>query len=415
MLVIALGANLPGRYGSAENALRAAKAQLQRHGIDILKSSRIFKTAPVPVSGQPWYSNAVISVNTALSPHDLIAVLQAIENDMGRVRAEKNAPRIIDLDVIAYNDVVLNDADLVIPHPRMQDRAFVLQPLNDIAPGWLHPVSKKPLKTLLASLPHDQVAIPQWFTDQNIYLMGILNVTPDSFSDGGRHYADPLSHARHMLAQGADIIDIGGESTRPGAAPLSLADEQARVLPVLNALQGHVTSIDTRNAATMRAAIKAGVTMLNDVTALTHDPESLAVAASFDGPVCLMHMQGTPETMQKNPVYKDVVEDIYAWLEARIEVCINAGIDKGRLVADPGFGFGKTRDHNLALLEGFEGFQGLGVTLLAGLSRKTFLGPDKKPAERVEASVAAAMTAAQKGARILRVHDVAETRLGLCL
>lgn len=413
MIVVALGANLPGRFGSAQTALDHAKREMTARGIEIIKSSRIFKTAPVPVSDQPWYSNAVVSVRTALSPQDLIAVLQSIEHDMGRVREARNAPRVIDLDLIAYDDAVIGEPGLTVPHPRMHGRAFVLQPLRDIAPDWVHPKLNEGLAALIAKLPPDQVAHPQWFTDKNLFIMGIVNATPDSFSDGGAY--EPLAHARQLLAEGADIIDIGGESTRPGAAPLSVSDEIARVLPVIAGLPGAFISIDTRNAATMRAAIDADARMINDVTALTHDPESLAVAAGFDGPVCLMHMQGTPQTMQQNPVYGDVVEDVFAWLQSRIEACVQAGIDRGRIVADPGFGFGKTQAHNLALLENFGRFLDLGVPLLAGLSRKTFLGPDQRPQDRVQASVEAAASAVSRGARILRVHDVARTRAFLAV
>lgn len=402
MKLVALGANLPGRFKSAAHALEAAKAQLNARGIRIIKSSRIFKTAPVPISDQPWYSNAVVAVETDLTPRDLLNTLNAIEHDMGRVRAERNAPRVIDLDIISYDDAVIDEDDLKIPHPRMNTRAFVLLPLRDVAPNW------PGLDALIAKIPPDQIAHPQWFTDQSLFIMGIVNATPDSFSDGGAY--DPLAQAKQLLSEGADIIDIGGESTRPNAAPLSPAEEQSRVLPVITSIKGAFISIDTRNASTMRAAITAGATMVNDVTALTHDPDALKTIAGFTGPVCLMHMQGTPETMQKNPAYENVVEDIYNYLSTRIDACVAAGIEKGRIVIDPGFGFGKTRAHNLALLENFERFTDLDVPVLAGLSRKTFLNPDVKPDQRITESVAAAQKAVSKGARILRVHDVARTR-----
>lgn len=402
MKVIALGANLPGRFQSAQAALEAAKDALNAHGFRVLKSSRIFKTAPVPVSGQPWYSNAVVAVETAYNPREALAVLNNIEHDMGRIRSARNAPRIIDLDIIAWDGAVIDEPDLKIPHPRYQSRGFVLLPLRDIAPDW------PALDALIARLPADQVAYPQWFTDKSLFIMGIVNATPDSFSDGGAY--DPLAQAKQLIAEGADIIDIGGESTRPNAAALDPLQEQARVLPVITGIKGAFISIDTRNASTMRAAINAGAAMVNDVTALTHDPQALKTVASFTGPVCLMHMQGTPETMQKNPVYENVVEDICKYLSSRIDACVAAGIDKGRIVVDPGFGFGKTRQHNIALLDNLDRFRDLGVPVLAGLSRKTFLNPDIKASDRIPESLQAAKTAAAKGARILRVHDVARTR-----
>lgn len=251
-------------------------------------------------------------------------------------------------------------------------------------------------------------------------IMGIVNVTPDSFSDGGRFF-DPdkaIAHARSLITEGADIIDVGGESTRPGSVPISQHEEQARIIPVISALKdcGVPISVDTRNADTMRAALDAGATIINDISALTHDPGSMKIAASASGLVCLMHTQGTPETMQLNPHYANVVEDIFAYLAARIAACEDAGISKSRLVADPGFGFGKNQDHNLALLNNFERFTDLGVTLLAGVSRKKFIGAfvnDAPPEGRIEASVAVALLLAKKGAGILRVHDVAATKAAL--
>lgn len=259
-----------------------------------------------------------------------------------------------------------------------------------------------------------------WFQDKPYYLMGIINVTPDSFSDGGKFFDSDraIMQGLRLIAEGADILDIGGESTRPGSKPIIVAEECDRILPVIRALKnkGAMLSIDTRNAGTMQAVIDAGVDMINDITALTHDQDSLKTIASFSGPVCLMHMQGTPETMQQNPTYNDVVEDIFTYLQSRINACINAGIDKSRIVADPGFGFGKTFDHNMELISRFERFQDLGVTLLAGVSRKSFIGKMYNNApvdQRVEGSVKVAKQLYEKGARILRVHDVAETKAAL--
>ena len=247
-------------------------------------------------------------------------------------------------------------------------------------------------------------------------VMGIVNATPDSFSDGGA-YIDPdraISHGLSMIAAGAGIIDVGGESTRPGAIPLDPAEEAARVVPVIQGLSatGGLVSIDTRNARTMDAALEAGAGMINDVSALTHDPDSLMFAASTDVPVVLMHMQGDPANMQRAPFYRDVALDIYDYLSARIATAEAAGIVRSRLIVDPGIGFGKTTEHNLALLDQLSLFHGLGVPLLVGVSRKGFIGRLSANAaidKRLGGSLAAGLAAINQGAQILRVHDVAET------
>ncbi|HYD99325.1 MAG TPA: dihydropteroate synthase, partial [Alphaproteobacteria bacterium] len=247
-------------------------------------------------------------------------------------------------------------------------------------------------------------------------VMGIVNVTPDSFSDGG-DFADParaIAHGRALRAAGADILDIGGESTRPGAAPVPVEQEIARVVPVVRALaaEGAVVSIDTRRAATMRAALAAGARILNDVTALAGDPDSLGVAAASGAPVVLMHMQGEPRTMQADPRYDDVAFDIHDHLTARIAACAAAGIPRARIVVDPGIGFGKTGAHNVDLLRQLTLLHGLGCPVMVGVSRKRFLAGlsrQEPPKERLAGSLAAALAALDQGCQILRVHDVAET------
>lgn len=248
-------------------------------------------------------------------------------------------------------------------------------------------------------------------------VMGILNVTPNSFSDGGEFDAPEraFEHARLMKAAGADIIDIGGESTRPGAEPVSATHEAARVLPVIAALKENgigPISIDTRNASTAQAALAKGADMFNDVSALTHDPSSAQIAASSNKPICLMHAQGTPKTMQAEPKYDDVLLDVFDWLEDRINVAVAAGIERARIVIDPGIGFGKTTAHNLALLRGLSLFHGLGVPILVGASRKRFIGeiadvPDAQ--QRLPGSLAVVILATTQGAQLIRVHDVGET------
>lgn len=252
-------------------------------------------------------------------------------------------------------------------------------------------------------------------------IMGIVNVTPDSFSDGGQFFdpARAIAHAIQLINNGAQIIDIGGESTRPGAASVSVDEEIARVVPVIKALKnsGAVISIDTRNAATMQAAIDAGATMINDVTALTHDPESIQVVARANLPVCLMHMQGDPQSMQKNPFYNNVVEDVLQFLIQSASRAVKAGLAVENIILDPGIGFGKTLEHNLDLLRHLERFTATPYKILLGASRKSFIEKIMKnqtPADqRLPGSIAAALRGAEAGVAILRVHDVAETKQAL--
>ena len=250
--------------------------------------------------------------------------------------------------------------------------------------------------------------------------MGVLNVTPDSFSDGGRFLekADAVAQARRMLEEGADIVDVGGESSRPGAAPVSEEEEIKRVVPVLQALQDlkAPVSVDTRRPRVMREALAAGASMINDISALAA-PGALEAVAASECAVCLMHMQGEPGTMQRDPRYGDVVREVKAFLSERVLVCENHGIARDRIAIDPGFGFGKTSAHNLELLRRLPELAALGVPVAAGWSRKSTLGAitGRDAGDRLAASLAAALLAAQRGARILRVHDVKETRDALAV
>jgi dihydropteroate synthase len=246
-------------------------------------------------------------------------------------------------------------------------------------------------------------------------VMGVVNVTPDSFSDGGCH-ADTdaaVAYAGGLIEDGADLLDIGGESTRPGAEAVPLDVELARVVPVIERLAAQCSvpiSVDTRRPEVMRAAVAAGAGMINDVGALTGDG-ALAAAAELGVPVVLMHMRGEPRSMQDAPHYADVVAEVHAFLAQRIFACEMAGIDKKRIIVDPGFGFGKLREHNLALLANLQRFADLGIPILVGLSRKRLIGEitGRALAERVHGSVAAALLAVERGAGIVRVHDVAAT------
>ena len=245
-------------------------------------------------------------------------------------------------------------------------------------------------------------------------VMGILNVTPDSFSDGGRFVdvARAVEHGLAMVAAGADIIDVGGESTRPGAQAVSEADEIDRVIPVIAALvaAGIPVSVDTSKAAVISAALSAGAAMINDVRAL-QEPGALLAAANGTAGICLMHMQGAPRTMQQDPHYTDVVREVRDFLSSRVDACVESGIARERIVIDPGIGFGKRLEHNLALLAALPELQQLGLPVLIGVSRKSMLGAllGRGVEQRLAGGIAIATAAALAGAGILRVHDVAET------
>ena len=263
------------------------------------------------------------------------------------------------------------------------------------------------------SVPTRAGALP---TDERPVVMGIVNVTPDSFSDGGEHATTEaaVAHGRSLAAAGADVLDVGGESTRPGAEEVDAETELARVVPVVEALAGDgaVVSVDTTKAAVARAAVGAGAAIVNDVSAGALDDELLPVVAELGVPYVLMHMLGTPRTMQQDPTYDDVVADVFRFLAVQLDRCVEAGIAAEHVLVDPGIGFGKTTEHNLELLAGLRQFTSLGRPVLVGASRKRFLGDvvdAPEPTDRVVASSATAAMAVSSGASVLRVHDVPET------
>ena len=247
-------------------------------------------------------------------------------------------------------------------------------------------------------------------------VMGILNATPDSFSDGGQHgtLAAAIAAGRQMVAAGADIVDVGGESTRPDAVPVPPAREQERVLPIIAALRdaGGRISIDSRNAETMRAALAAGATIVNDVSGLTHDPEAASAVAAAGCPVVLMHMRGTPQTMASLAVYADPVAEVLVELDERLQAALRAGVRRAQIAVDPGIGFAKTSEQGIALLRGLAAFRRFGCPIVVGVSRKSLIGVmsgEPVAARRDPGSIAAALSALTRGAHILRVHDVAGT------
>ncbi|VVT21771.1 Dihydropteroate synthase [Roseovarius sp. EC-HK134] len=293
--------------------------------------------------------------------------------------------------------------------------------LDRTAPSYLMPAADLPIEALhRLTTPRAPVAGLDMTAPQ---IMGILNVTPDSFSDGGQHF-DPevaLAHARQMASDGAAVLDVGGESTRPGAAPVPVEDEITRTAPIISALRAGLTtpiSIDTRKAAVAQAAHAVGANLINDVAGLTYDPALAPYAATHALPVCVMHAQGSPETMQQDPRYDHVLLDVYDWLAARIEALEALGIPRARIITDPGIGFGKTVAHNLTLLQNLSLFHSLGCPVLLGASRKRFIGEISRTpvaADRIPGSLAVALGGVAQGVQILRVHDVPETRAALDL
>ncbi len=414
MILIALGANLPSQHGTPKQTLLKALETLRSRSVKVLAVSPVYLTAPVPISNQPWYHNAVALIKTHLLPQDLLKLLQEIEIDFGRIRTVRNAPRVLDLDILDYQGKQIFEQGLELPHPRMTDRAFVLYPLRDIVPDWRHPVSREAVSSLIQNLPKGQ----DIKNDSLPAIMGIINVTPDSFSDGGKFMSHEaaIRHGKQLIADGASVLDIGGESTRPGADPVDVADEISRVLPVLEGLQqcGAWLSVDTRRADVMRVAIDAGAHIINDVSALEGDAESLSVVANSRAHVCLMHMKGDPSTMQNLPVYDDVVHEVLNYLSLRVRICMDAGITSDRIIVDPGIGFGKSTGHNVELMAHLDQFKELGVRVLLGASRKRFIpalcGHDIAPLERLGGSLAAVAVACDRGADIVRVHDVKQTK-----
>jgi dihydropteroate synthase/2-amino-4-hydroxy-6-hydroxymethyldihydropteridine diphosphokinase len=421
MILIALGANLPSPQGAPPETLRRALAELAARGLAIVAKSHVYLTEPVPRSNQPWYANQVIAVETRLAPKALLTLLLEVEHQFGRDRGERNAARSLDLDILAYRDETLDSPELVLPHPRMHERAFVLAPLVEIAPDWRHPLLERSAAALLSATDRANVRALR----PAPLLMGVVNVTPDSFSDGGRfdRTETAIAHAVELMEQGADILDIGGESTRPGSDPVPPELEQARVLPVVSAIAAEarkrrrLISVDTRNPQTMVLSIAAGAGMINDVTALAN-ADSRRIVAESGVSVVLMHMQGEPKTMQTDPSYGDVVAEVSGALAAARDRAVADGVAPGRIWLDPGLGFGKTLGHNLALLDATPKLKALGHPVLIGASRKSFIGKvdrDGAPSQRLGGSLAAAIAAAARGADAVRVHDLEATRQALAV
>lgn len=430
---LALGSNLGQRHKNLQQAVAAVGAFLTVEAI-----SPVYETAPWGKTDQPDFLNVCLQGTTKLDPSSLLAACKTAEQDLGRTVGERWGPRLIDIDIIFYNDLVLEAEGLSIPHPRLAERAFVLAPLADLAPELVHPQSGRTVQELLEGLdvgdieklagPAGRLRVPQLFEwGRRTYVMGILNATPDSFSGDGLAGEDDfvtaaVSQAKGFEAAGVDIIDVGGESTRPGSSPVTIEEELARVLPVIEAIREEVTvpiSVDTYRADIARAALNAGADWINDVWGLRMDREMAGLAAEAGCPIVLMHNRSRPKSVAQEEKlggryvgieYDDLIGDIRAELQESIDLALGAGVQKSQIVIDPGIGFGKTVSQNLRLLNEIDQFRDMGFPILVGASRKSFIGYtlDLPPEARMEGTAATVAIAIDRGADMVRVHDVKE-------
>lgn len=427
---IALGSNL----GDRDAALREALQRLLEW-VEIEAVSSFYETEPVGYTDQPWFLNAVCIGTTDLSPRALLDVCKAIETGMGRAPGPRWGPRLIDLDLLFYDDLCLEDEALILPHPRMAERAFVLIPLAEVAPGWVHPRLGRTAAALAAEQP--STGVRRWarapmragraflYWGRETLVMGILNITPDSFSgDGllkGPNWVEmAMDQARRFKAAGAHLLDVGGESTRPGSEPVSAEEEMRRVLPVIERLAAEglgPISVDTYKACVARAAVAAGADLINDVWAMEADPEMAEAAAELGVPIILMDNRSRREAVVRDPhlgaryegeAHGDIVAAVRAHLMERVEAARAAGIPPYRMILDPGLGFGKTVAQNLELVDRLEELRELGFPILVGPSRKSFIGYtlNLPPEERLEGTAAVVAVSIVRGADIVRVHDV---------
>lgn len=425
-IYLALGTNLGDRAAN----LWAARDGLAPK-VRVTAASPVYETAPWGYPDQPAFLNQTLEAATDLEPGELLTYVKELEVRLGRTPSFRYGPRVIDIDVLFYDEQAVQTPALEIPHPRLAERAFVLAPLADLAPELRHPVTGRTVAEMLAGL--DRSGVKRMRTPRpypfpwgaRTFVMGVLNVTPDSFSgDGllqsGQALQAALEQARRFFAEGADILDVGGESTRPGARPVSVEEELRRVLPVVEALAREfdaTISVDTYKAEVAEAALKAGADWINDVWALRADPRMAAVAARAGSPLILMHNRSRPSSAELQDRlggryvgvhYDNLLEDVKRELMESVAVARAAGVCDERILLDPGIGFGKTVEQNLELLDRLGEVRALGFPLLLGPSRKSFIGYtlDLPPEERLEGTAAAVAIGIARGADIVRVHDV---------
>lgn len=421
-IYLATGSNLANRVAN----LRAVEAQLGPD-VRLLRASPVYETAPWGYTDQYPFLNQVLEAETSLDPQALHALTKQAELEIGRVPTFLNGPRVIDIDILFYGDAVFDQADLQIPHPRMRGRWFVLRPLADLCPERIHPVHAQTILQLCQETDSTLVWRYKGLTfGQKTYVMGIINVTPDSFSgDGLLQYDDPMAaaliQAREFLAAGADILDIGGESTRPGSQVVGEDEELARILPVIRELATEtnaVLTVDTYKARVAEEALHAGADWINDVWGLHGDTQMAGVLARTGASAVLMHNRSKPSNAVVHTLfggryegiqYQDLLGEIKAELLQSVNLALSAGVLRDSLILDPGIGFGKTVEQNLELINRLGEIRDLGFPILLGVSRKSFIGYtlNLPPSERLEGTAAAATVGILRGADILRVHDVA--------
>ncbi len=434
MIYLGLGSNLGHRAGNLRRAV-----QLLGRVIEVSAVSPMYRTPPWGVTEQPDFLNMCVAGESALDPAALLLAVKAIEQQMGREQTVRWGPRLIDIDILLAGDQIIetevDGRTLTIPHPRIAERAFVLMPLAAIAPDVVHPTHQQTIISLLAQTNTDDITPYAPLTTRNsrfdwssrTYIMGILNVTPDSFSgDGtGSNVALALRQTAAHLANGADIIDIGGESTRPNGEPVTAAMEQARVLPIITAVRREFAdvpiSIDTYRAETARLALAAGADWVNDIWGLQHDAPTMAETVAQAGcPVVIMHNGRNRPRLDKEDGaggyygyfhYDDLLGEVKQELQDSVDLALAAGVQHEQIILDPGIGFGKTAGQNLTLLNRLDELQTLNYPILLGASRKGFIGHllGGVPADqRVAGTVATTVLGIDRGADIVRVHDVKE-------
>ncbi len=439
---LALGTNLGDRHANLQAAIEALPPAVQ-----VKQVSSIYETPPWGVTDQPAFLNMTLLGETDLEPLQLLKKLKELEARLGRQPGVRYGPRLIDLDILLYDDRTIDNDGLIIPHPRMHERAFVLVPLAEIAPRVLHPVLRKSItelrdsvditgiikmgafKNAMLKVRQLRVAGRAYTWGERTLVMGIINVTADSFSGDGLlddagtpidAVEAALAQARQFVAAGVDILDIGGESTRPGALPVTMEEELRRVLPVIRRLAAEmdvVISIDTYKAAVAEAALQAGAHIVNDVWGLKVDPDIAGAAARNYAPVIIMHNRSSWANAEiKDRLggryvgmeYNDLLGDICTELMESVALAHQAGIPDEHIILDPGIGFGKTTSQNLELIDRLNEIRELGYPLLLGPSRKSFIGYtlNLPPDQRMEGTAVAVAVGIVRGADIVRVHDV---------
>lgn len=444
---IALGSNVGDRLRYIEDACQFLNDQ---DGIKIRRTSGLWETEAMYVTDQDLFLNGACEIETTLEPLPLLDRLQSIEKMLGRQKTVDKGPRTIDLDILLYDEEILDEDRLTVPHKLMLERAFVLQPLCELVPHMKHPtpgesipfskhlerlqVGKRHLGSTWTPLSYTAAPFQPMKPNRKTQVMAILNITPDSFSDGGalvsRSHSTLRTRIRSYLAAGATVFDVGGQSTRPHAPEVSEAEELDRVLPAIHSIRSVlqeedaqasvIISIDTYRAPVARAAVEAGATVVNDISAGTLDPDMLPTAAQLGCSVILMHMRGDPSTMmqRENTCYRSgLIDTIGAELMARVQAAEAAGVRRWRIILDPGIGFAKTTGQNLELLRRFHEMRTYsntdgrlcGFPWVVGASRKGFIGKVtgvEEPRERAWGTAAAVTAAVQGGADMVRVHDV---------